>query len=70
MPLTMVRPGETVMVRKITGRDEIRQHLAEMGFAVDNSITVVSRGAGNLILRVKESRVAINEELANRIQVS
>ena len=42
MPLTMARPGETVTIRKITGRDEVRQHLAELGFVVDSDVTVVS----------------------------
>ena len=55
MPLTMAKPGETVTIRKITGKDEVRQHLAELGFVVDGSVTVVSEIAGNLILQVKES---------------
>jgi len=60
MPLTMAKPGETVTIRKITGKDEVRQHLAELGFVVDGSVTVVSEIAGNLILQVKESRIAQN----------
>lgn len=67
MPLTMARPGETVTIRKITGRDEVRQHLAELGFVVDSDVTVVSEMAGNLILQVKESRIALNRDMANRI---
>ena len=67
MPLTMARAGETVTIRKITGKDEIRQHLAELGFVVDSDVTVVSEISGNLILQVKESRVALNREMANRI---
>ena len=51
MPLTMARPGETVTIRKITGRDEVRQHLAELGFVVNSDVTVVSQLAGNLILQ-------------------
>ena len=46
MPLTMAKPGETVTIRKITGKDEVRQHLAELGFVVDGSVTVVSEIAG------------------------
>ena len=53
MPLTLARPGETVTIRKITGKDEVRQHLAELGFVVDGTVTVVSEIAGNLILQVK-----------------
>ena len=54
MPLTMAKSGERVTVRKITGKDEIRQHLAELGFVVDSDITVVSEIAGNLIVQVKD----------------
>ena len=67
MPLTMARPGETVTIRKITGKDEVRQHLAELGFVVDTQVTVVSRIAGNLILQVRDSRVALDRTMANRI---
>ena len=67
MPLTMARPGDTVTIRKITGRDEVRQHLAELGFVVDGTVTVVSEIAGTLILQVKESRVALDRTLANRV---
>ncbi|MCI9511729.1 FeoA family protein [Oscillospiraceae bacterium 50-60] len=67
MPLTMAKQGETVTIRKITGRDEVRQHLAEMGFVVDSTVTVVSEIAGNLILQVKDSRVALDRTMANRI---
>ena len=69
MPLTMARPGETVVIRKITGRDEVRQHLAELGFVVDSDVTVVSEIGGNLILQVKDSRVALDKTMANRIMI-
>lgn len=69
MPLTMTKPGETVTIRKITGKDEVRQHLAELGFVVDGSVTVVSEIAGNLILQVKESRIALDRTLANRVMI-
>ena len=69
MPLTMAKAGETVTIRKITGRDEVRQHLAELGFVVDGQVTVVSQIAGNLIVQVKESRVALDRTMANRIMV-
>ena len=69
MPLTMARPGETVVIRKITGKDEIRQHLAELGFVVDSVVTVVSEMAGNLILQVKDSRIALDRTMANRILI-
>ena len=67
MPLTMAQPGETVVIRKITGKDEVRQHLAELGFVVDEAVTVVSELGGNLILQVKDSRIALDRAMANRI---
>lgn len=69
MPLTMVRPGETVTIRKITGKDEVRQHLTELGFVIEEGVTVVSEIGGNLILQVKDSRIALDHTLANRIMV-
>ena len=69
MPLTMARAGETVTIRKITGRDEVRQHLAEMGFVVDSDVTVISEVAVNLILQVKDSRIALDKSMANRIMI-
>ena len=69
MPLTMAKTGDTVTIRKITGRDEVRQHLAELGFVVDSDVTVVSEIAGNLILQVKDSRMALDKTMANRIMI-
>ena len=63
------KTGETVTIRKITGKDEVRQHLAELGFVVDAAVTVVNEIAGNLILQVKDSRVALDRGLANRIMI-
>lgn len=67
IPLSMAHPGETVTIRKITGKDEVRQHLAELGFVVEESVTVVSGIGGNLILQVKDSRIALDRSLANRV---
>ena len=67
IPLTAAKAGETVTIKKITGRDELRRHLAEMGFVVDDDFTVVNEMAGNLIVQVKDSRVALNKDMANRI---
>ena len=69
MPLTMAKAGETVTIKKITGKDEIRLHLAELGFVVDSEVTVVTEIAGNLIVQVRGSRVALNEAMANRIMI-
>ena len=69
MPLTMARTGDTVTIRKITGKDEVRQHLAELGFVVDSDVTVISKIAGNLILQVKDSRIALDKTMANRMMI-
>ena len=69
MPLTMAKTGETVTVRKISGKDDVRQHLAELGFVVDSDVTVVSEIGGNLIVQVKDSRIALDKTMANRIMV-
>ena len=69
MPLSMAKTGETVTIRKITGKDEVRQHLAELGFVVDSDVTVVSEIGGNLIVQVKDSRIALDKTMANRIMI-
>lgn len=69
MPITMSRGGDRVTIREITGDDKVRQHLAELGFVVGQEITVVAEIAGNLILQVKESRVALDRDMANRILI-
>ena len=69
MPLSMAKAGGTVTIKKITGKDEIRLHLAELGFVVGSEVTVVNEIAGNLILQVKESRIALDKTMANRIMI-
>lgn len=69
MPLGMAAVGDTACIRKITGRDEVRQHLAELGFVVGETITVVSEIGGNMILSVKDSRIALDRAMAMRIMV-
>ena len=69
MPLTMSKAGDTVTIQKITGKDEVRQHLAELGFVVGEIVTIVSEISGNLIIQVKESRIALDKTMANRIMV-
>lgn len=69
MPLTISKSGEEAAILKITGKDEIRQHLAELGFVVGETVTVVSEMAGSLIVQVKESRVALDRSMANRIMI-
>ena len=69
MPLAMAKAGETGSILKITGKDEVRQHLAELGFVVGAKVTVVSEMAGSLIVQVKDSRVALDRSMANRILI-
>lgn len=69
MPLSMLAPGEEGVIRKITGQDEVRSHLAQMGFVVGAAVKVVNALGGNLILQVKDSRVALDKTMANRIIV-
>ena len=69
MPLTMSKAGDTVTIQKITGKDEVRQHLAELGFVVGETVTIVSEISGNLSIQVKEARIALDKTLAMRIIV-
>lgn len=61
------KEGETVTIRRIGGRDDVRQHLAELGFVVDSPVLIVSHMAGNLIVQVKGSRVALDRSMAQKI---
>ena len=67
MPLIMAKPGETFTIRKIS--DEVRQHLAGLGFVVDSDVTVVSKIAGNMIVQVRDSRIALDQSMASRIMI-
>ena len=69
MPLSMTKPGEKNFIKKITGKDEVRSHLATLGFVVGESVTVVSELAGNMILNIKNTRVALDKEMCSRIMV-
>ena len=69
MPLSMVRTGESNVIKRINGKDETRRFLENLGFVVGSAVTVVTEIGGNLIVNVKESRVAIGKEMANKIQV-
>lgn len=69
MPLSMVNTGEAYTIRKIGGKEEVRRHLENLGFVVGGNVTVISEINGSLILNVKESRVAIGKDMANRIMV-
>ena len=67
MPLSMAKPGETVTIKKIGGKPEVRQHMAELGFVIDEKVTVISEAGGSLILQVKDSRIALVKDMAVKI---
>ena len=69
MPLGMASVGDTNIIKRITGQEEVKQHLSELGFVVGAEVTVVNELGGNLILNVKESRVALDKTMAMRIMV-
>lgn len=69
MPLSMAETGRMNQIRKIGGKDETRRFLESLGFVVGGLVTVVSKMNGSLIVNVKESRVAVSEEMANKIMV-
>lgn len=69
MPLGLAQVGETGTITKITGKDEVRQHLAELGFVVGAEVSIVSELGGNMILSVKDSRIALDKTMAMRIMI-
>ena len=69
MPLILAAAGETNTIRKVSGNPEVKKHLEDLGFVVGGEVTVVSAICGNLIVNVKESRIAISREMAGKIMV-
>ena len=69
MPLSLANPGEESVIKKVGGSPEVKQHLENLGFVVGGNATVVSSIGGNLIVSVKESRVAISKEMAAKIMI-
>ena len=69
MPLTMMKPGEENSIKKVGGKDETRQFLANLGFVPGSHISVITEISGNVIVNIKESRVAISREMAAKIMV-
>ena len=69
MPLTMINEGESTEIRRIGGKTETKKFLESLGFNVGEKVSVVSTNQGNVIVQVKESRVAISREIANKIMV-
>ena len=69
MPLSLAGVGEQNTVKRIGGSPEVKQHLENLGFVVASTVTIVNTLGGNVIVNVKESRIAISEEMARKIMV-
>lgn len=69
MPLTMAREGEVTSIKRVGGKEEVRRHLENMGFVPGTDVTVVTVNNGNVVVNVKEARVAISREMANKIMI-
>jgi ferrous iron transport protein A len=69
MPLTLLKAGEEKSIKRVGGKEETRQFLAKLGFIPGSHVTVVAEIGGNVIVNVKESRVAVSREMAARIMV-
>ena len=69
MPLILADPGEEAIIKKVGGSPELKKHLEDMGFTVGGAVTVMNTIGGNLIVKIKESRVAISKEMAQKIMI-
>ena len=69
MPLTLANIGEENMIRRVGGEQEVKKHLEDLGFVAGSRVTVISMLGGNVIVNVKESRVAVSREMAQKIMV-
>ncbi len=69
MPLTMAKTGESNTIKKVGGKEETKRFLESLVFVIGGCVTVISEIGGNMIVNVKESRVAINKEMANKIMI-
>ena len=69
MPLALADRGKEEIVKKVGGSPAVRQHLEELGFVAGSPVTVITAMGGNVIVKVKESRIAISEEMARKIMI-
>lgn len=69
MPLSMVLPGEKSVINRISGKDDTKRFLNNLGFVEGSAVTVINRVAGNIIVGVMDSRIAIGKKMANKIIV-
>ena len=69
MPLVLADPGEEAVIKKVGGSPDMKKHLEDMGFTAGGAVTVMNTIGGNLIVKIKESRVAISREMAQKIMI-
>lgn len=69
MPLTLANIGEQNMIKKIGGKPDVKKHLENLGFVAGGSVTVITTLGGNVIVNVKQARVAISKDLAQKIMI-
>ena len=69
MPLVFADSGESLMIKKVGGNPDTKKHLENLGFVVGGDVTIINRMGNNLVVNVKEARVAISEEMARKIMV-
>lgn len=69
MPLTLASIGEANIIQRIGGKPEVKKHLENLGFVAGGNVTVISTLGGNVIVNVKEARIAISKEMAQKIMV-
>ncbi len=69
MPLTLAQAGEENIIRKLGGKQEVKAHLENLGFVVGGRVTVINAIGGNVIVNVKDSRIAVSKEMAQKIFV-
>lgn len=69
MPLTMVKEGEPNIIKRIGGKEDTKRFLENLGFVSGGEVTVISRVGGNVIVNIKDSRIAIGKDMANKIMV-
>ena len=69
MPLTLADTGETYVIKRIGGKPEVKKHLENLGFVIGSNVSVINTIGGNIIVKVKEARVAISAEMARKIMV-
>ena len=69
MPLIYAEKGEPLTIKRIGGSTEVKRHLENLGFTPGGSVTLISTVAGNVIVKVKESRIALDEDLARKVMI-